>query len=94
MELQHLIGLPLEIVWFMENPIVNLKEYRQTIIRCLPKLQKLDDIDVSDFEREKADILGVPSLKELSCLEWSDTIAEESVFKNTSYDTESEVKAN
>ncbi|KAJ3317512.1 hypothetical protein HDV06_001513 [Boothiomyces sp. JEL0866] len=90
MELQHLIGLPLEIVWFMENPIVNLKQYRQTIIRCLPQLQKLDDIDVSDFEREKAAVLGVPSLKELSCLEWNDTVVEESVFKNTSYDTDSE----
>ena len=37
-----------------ENPICELKNYRLYVIKLLPRLEKLDDIDVTNEEVEKA----------------------------------------
>lgn len=52
-EIQYLTTCPkLKVLWLSENPIAGLADYRKQIIRMLPNLTKLDDIPVSDRERQ------------------------------------------
>ncbi|KAJ2999624.1 hypothetical protein HDV02_002393 [Globomyces sp. JEL0801] len=69
-ELLHLTKLKLSILWLMDNPIGGLREYRKIVLRCLPTLVQLDDVDVTDHEREEAIKLGIPTVKYLNDAEW------------------------
>lgn len=44
----------LRVVNFLDNPIVNLPGYRLLMIKTVPSLERLDDIVVTDKERELA----------------------------------------
>ena len=45
----------LSVLWLSENPICDNPNYRAVVICVLPQLQKLDDIAITDAEREKAE---------------------------------------
>ena len=45
----------LSVLWLSENPICDNPNYRAVIICILPQLQKLDNIPITDEEREKAE---------------------------------------
>lgn len=52
-EINHLKDCKLlKILWLEENPICNYPNYREYIINLLPQLIKLDNISISDSERE------------------------------------------
>lgn len=52
-ELKFLQNLPhLSILWIDENPIAKIPSYRSTVLSLLPNLVKLDDIAVTEAERE------------------------------------------
>ena len=54
-ELDFLKSLPkLRIAWISENPIASQRGYRNYLIRNLPSLQKLDNIEITYEERQKA----------------------------------------
>ena len=44
----------LSVLWLSENPICDNPNYRSVVICVLPQLQKLDDITITDEERDKA----------------------------------------
>lgn len=51
-ELNYLKELKnLRVLWMMNNPVAEQPNYREFIIKCLPQLTKLDDIEISDAER-------------------------------------------
>ncbi|XP_053408987.1 cilia- and flagella-associated protein 410-like isoform X2 [Mercenaria mercenaria] len=51
----YLKGLEkLRILWLADNPCANRENYRLTVIRNLPHLQKLDNVVVEDEERTAA----------------------------------------
>ena len=55
-EIKHLTNCEnLTVLWLSENPICDNPNYRAVIICILPQLQKLDDIPITDEEREKAE---------------------------------------
>lgn len=39
-------------MWLAENPVANINGYRQYVLRKLPKLEKLDNIEVTEEERQ------------------------------------------
>ena len=45
----------LSVLWLSQNPICDNPNYRAVVICVLPQLQKLDDIAITDEEREKAE---------------------------------------
>ena len=45
----------LTVLWLSENPICDNPNYRAVVICVLPQLQKLDDIAITDDERDKAE---------------------------------------
>ncbi|XP_064617225.1 cilia- and flagella-associated protein 410-like isoform X2 [Liolophura sinensis] len=50
-EICHLKTLPkLRSLWIADNPCCNRKNYRSTVLRHLPNLQKLDNIAVTEDE--------------------------------------------
>lgn len=54
-ELMHLQALPnLRVLWLAENPCAYLPDYRNTVLRYLPNLLKLDNIAVSVEELRQA----------------------------------------
>ena len=55
-EIKHLTSCDnLTVLWLGENPICDNPNYRNIIICILPQLQKLDDILITDEERDKAE---------------------------------------
>uniref|UniRef100_A0A6U4TTX4 U2A'/phosphoprotein 32 family A C-terminal domain-containing protein n=1 Tax=Hemiselmis andersenii TaxID=464988 RepID=A0A6U4TTX4_HEMAN len=57
-EVEYLRGLKhLSILWLCDNPCVGSSpsEYRRQVIALLPKITKLDNIDVTDEERSSAE---------------------------------------
>ena len=42
----------LKILWLSENPICDIKNYRAKVISILPQIAKLDDVMVTDAEKE------------------------------------------
>lgn len=51
-ELKHLQNLKnLRILWMLNNPIAEQPSYRELVIKLLPQIVKLDDIEISDAER-------------------------------------------
>ena len=54
-EVQYLEGCEnLRILWLSENPICDFKNYRSLVIQALPQLAKLDDVMITETERENA----------------------------------------
>lgn len=48
-DVTYLMNLPnLRILWLCDNPCANIPEYRDIVIKALPKLVKLDNNLVSD----------------------------------------------
>ena len=45
----------LSVLWLSQNPICDNPNYRAVVICVLPQLQKLDDIPITEDEREKAE---------------------------------------
>ena len=45
----------LSVLWLSQNPICDNPNYRAVVICVLPQLQKLDDIAITDEERDKAE---------------------------------------
>ena len=45
----------LSVLWLSENPICDNPNYRAVVICVLPQLQKLDDIAITEEERDKAE---------------------------------------
>ena len=55
-EIKHLTECEnLTKLWLKENPICDNPNYRDVIICVLPQVQNLDDIEITDVEREKAE---------------------------------------
>lgn len=51
-ELGYLTGLPyLKVLWIAENPVASLPNYREQVVRRLPRLYKLDEENVTSRER-------------------------------------------
>ena len=42
----------LKIMWLAENPVATIKGYRQYVLRQLPQLEKLDNVEVTEEERQ------------------------------------------
>ena len=55
-EIKHLTECEnLTKLWLKENPICNNPNYRDVIICVLPQVQNLDEIDITEEERERAE---------------------------------------
>ena len=50
----------LRVLWLADNPCASTPSYRQVVLRCLPKLTKLDNVDVTQEERTQADDVALP----------------------------------
>ncbi|XP_054707627.1 cilia- and flagella-associated protein 410-like [Uloborus diversus] len=60
-EIRHLRDLPkLRNLWLADNPCAESEDYRLTVIRALPQLQKLDNMPVRPDEIESAKKHGSP----------------------------------
>lgn len=60
-ELSHLRSLTdLKVLWLAENPCCEAEssQYRLTVLRCLPRLQRLDNLPVTDDELSLAIMEG------------------------------------
>ncbi|KAJ3017896.1 UNVERIFIED_CONTAM: hypothetical protein HDU68_011428 [Siphonaria sp. JEL0065] len=58
-QLANLIHLPLKNLWIAENPFCDkIPNYRLSMIRLFPNLQKLDDKEVTDRERRDSAKVG------------------------------------
>lgn len=58
-EIRHLKHLPnLHVLWLLDNPCSNVDNYRATVLRHLPELQKLDNVAVTRDEIDQARIHG------------------------------------
>ena len=54
-EVKHLRELSkLRILWLCDNPCASQSKYRAYVLRILPGLEKLDNIDVTSQERQEA----------------------------------------
>ena len=54
-EIEHLRGLKnLRVLWAEDNPVADLPDYRQQVIRILPQLYKLDETNLTATERLEA----------------------------------------
>eukprot|EP01105_Mastigella_eilhardi_P024587 TRINITY_DN6454_c0_g1_i1.p1 TRINITY_DN6454_c0_g1~~TRINITY_DN6454_c0_g1_i1.p1 ORF type:complete len:341 (+),score=99.48 TRINITY_DN6454_c0_g1_i1:91-1023(+) len=59
-ELRHLqANARLRILWLGSNPCATEPNYRLKVIRALPQLQKLDDLDITQEEHDQAQQLAV-----------------------------------
>ncbi|CAL1276045.1 unnamed protein product [Larinioides sclopetarius] len=60
-EIRHLRDLPkLKNLWLADNPCAESDDYRLTVIRALPQLQKLDNMPIRPDEIESARKHGYP----------------------------------
>ena len=57
-EFEHLKNLKnLRVLWVSDNPVADIPGYRDYIIRTLPQLTKLDEVDIDDAQRQQANSL-------------------------------------
>ena len=49
----------LRIIWLAENPVANIPGYREHVIRKLPNLTKLDNVEITYEERQAAESAAV-----------------------------------
>lgn len=55
-EIRYLSDLPeLRVLWLSDNPCAEVENYREIVIKCLPELQKLDNIQITPEERLRAE---------------------------------------
>ncbi|XP_069184448.1 dynein axonemal assembly factor 11 isoform X9 [Procambarus clarkii] len=60
-EILYLRQLPkLKSLWLADNPCAEFEQYRLTVLRALPHLQKLDNVAVDSEEVQQAMVCGVP----------------------------------
>ncbi|XP_063888958.1 dynein axonemal assembly factor 11-like isoform X10 [Scylla paramamosain] len=60
-EVLYLRALPkLKSLWLADNPCAEFEQYRLTVLRALPHLQKLDNVAVDSEEVQKAMVCGIP----------------------------------
>lgn len=86
-EICHLKSLPnLRNLWLADNPCDQTENYRQTVLKTLPNLQKLDNIAVTDDDLSQADELGVDLSEDFSQEE-----VETEVIHDEEKDSEQEV---
>lgn len=58
-EICHLKNLPdLTSLWLLDNPCASENNYRSTVLRNLPRLQKLDNVPVTREEVQQAAVCG------------------------------------
>ncbi|EDQ89654.1 uncharacterized protein MONBRDRAFT_25224 [Monosiga brevicollis MX1] len=58
-EILYLKDLPqLTVLWMSDNPVAEQEDYRATVIKYLPHLTKLDNLDITPTEREEANKTG------------------------------------
>ena len=56
-ELKHLQELKhLKAIWLLENPIAQHEKYRELVAQMLPNLIKLDEAELTEFERPESPI--------------------------------------
>jgi len=61
-EIDYLVELRnLKIMWLAENPVAQMPGYRQIVIRKLPQLEKLDNVEITNEERAAANNAGPAS---------------------------------
>lgn len=54
-EIKYLTTLPnLQTLWLSDNPITKESNYRKLVIAMLPHLTKLDEVDITQQERDEA----------------------------------------
>ncbi|XP_050696001.1 uncharacterized protein C2orf16-like isoform X3 [Eriocheir sinensis] len=59
-EILYLRSLPkLKSLWLADNPCAEFEQYRLTVLRALPHLQKLDNVAVDSEEVQKAMVCGI-----------------------------------
>eukprot|EP00826_Nyctotherus_ovalis_P052912 TRINITY_DN6791_c0_g2_i2.p1 TRINITY_DN6791_c0_g2~~TRINITY_DN6791_c0_g2_i2.p1 ORF type:complete len:213 (-),score=62.00 TRINITY_DN6791_c0_g2_i2:72-710(-) len=59
-EIQHLIPLrQLRVLWLWDNPCAETANYRLIVIRCLPSLVKLDNMEIAEEEKQAAARLAI-----------------------------------
>ncbi|EGR33402.1 leucine rich repeat protein [Ichthyophthirius multifiliis] len=59
-EIRHLVNLPeLKVLWLCDNPCANIPNYRETVIKSLPNLQKLDNTPITQEEINQAQAFNV-----------------------------------
>ncbi len=49
----------LSVLWLQENPISSLPNYRRIVLKILPQLQTLDDVQVTHEERQEASVMDL-----------------------------------
>lgn len=82
-ELLHLRGLKrLSVLWLADNPCAEDKGYRSAVLRLLPRLTKLDNMDVTKEERRAAEGVALPAsvvaaLEESEAAERTEAVAGE-----------------
>ncbi|RNF11817.1 Protein C21orf2 [Trypanosoma rangeli] len=55
-EVKYIKELPkLHTLWLMDNPCAKSPNYRSFVIRCCPHLRQLDDIEVTEKERDESE---------------------------------------
>lgn len=62
-EIQYLKNLKnLKILWLSDNPISEYSDYRSYVIKTLPQVTHLDEMDVTDEERAAASRVSTPQV--------------------------------
>jgi hypothetical protein len=60
-ELEHLAALPnLRILWLADNPIASQSQYRERVVQILPKILKLDEAPITEFDRRPPQLSSGP----------------------------------
>ena len=72
----------LRVLWASDNPVSKLDGYREYVIRVLPQITKLDEVDISDEEREAAKLSGKRSRPRLLSPDPSEHSPRKSNFLN------------
>ena len=71
-EVQFLKDLPnLKVLWLSDNPCSEEQDYRSTVLKSLPNIEKLDNIEVCSEERGEI-IHDKDDLEEASCNDLND----------------------
>ncbi|XP_076091918.1 cilia- and flagella-associated protein 410-like [Mytilus galloprovincialis] len=88
-EICHLKTLPnLKNLWLADNPCDQTENYRQTVLKTLPNLQKLDNIAVSEDELAQAQEDGVDLSLDV------DQDEDEEVQNEITHETQQEINKN
>lgn len=61
-EIDYLVDLPnLRVLWLEENPCCQINGFYQYVLNKLPNLTRLDKHDITDKDRQTAQLLGLPA---------------------------------